>query len=134
MPWKIHSAEFEPGNPFVRFYDPSVDLYLTTSLSNNTVETWIGDEDPTQSRLFIRITDEGAGVERASGVLPKDILIMDSVLKTLGASPNTRKKVLDPVRKGRHDDAASCERASSRLHRRSASRFSCRDVIWGSFP
>lgn len=95
MPWKIHDAEFEPGNPFIHHTDPKVDLHMVTSMANGTVQVYIGHIEPDKARFLIRISDDGAEVMRAKDWTRKDLLIMDSVLETMGAKEHTRKKLLN---------------------------------------
>jgi hypothetical protein len=84
MPWKINRADFEPGNPYVHFHDPSATLHLVTYLSNGTAELWIGAASPMNARLFIRISDDGPVLERAVAWTSSDRIIITSVLKSLG--------------------------------------------------
>jgi len=121
MPWKIRNINLTGENPIVQIFDRKNRIYMDIEMSEpREVHIYTGNnehEGPEEARVHIVVDEEGILVAHAKRVSQFDIMVVNSILETMGHDSVTRKRVSKnlneeiqkkaQIRKGVHLEPAS---------------------------
>ena len=98
MPWKIHTVEMMGRQPFTHMEDASVNLHLVTHLTKGVINLYIGHLDADKARLHVEFRTHLTPIARllraSDDFQHQDLVIIDSVLQTMGLDHHQRSYIL----------------------------------------
>jgi hypothetical protein len=98
VPWKIREILLKDEHPVTRLWDRKNRIFMDIEMSKPLeVHLYIGNEDPERSRLYLVVDAEGILISRGVRFRVQDVVIMDSILGTMGYDKPTRKAALKPL-------------------------------------
>lgn len=101
MPWKIRNIELDGDAPAVQIHDPKNRIYMDVEMTEpREAHIYLGNQNPEQARLYVVVDENGVTVSRADGYGHWDLMVVDSILETMGYVKDFRAEALKDLREG----------------------------------
>lgn len=99
MPWKIRNIELDGEAPAVQLHDPKNRIYMDVEMTSpREAHIYLGDQEPERARLYVVVDESGVLVSRAEGYGHWDLMVVDSILETMGFMEDFRTDALRELR------------------------------------